>query len=151
VPNKKKWHEMDGDQHQGKDGHQISVRLNLKCVPRRRSQETQTKRISEVEKTKHVPRHNKTCRFVGRSRISSTYYRCQEVYDDVAQSSGQGKEAGQRPCCREDHKNRAECTKKLHSAPHGGRALPVPIPKSLGRQSELGAGSRIGSSACRPR
>ena len=37
----KEGHEVDGDQHQGQNGHQIAGRLNLKCVPRRRSQETQ--------------------------------------------------------------------------------------------------------------
>jgi hypothetical protein len=100
VEHKKEGHEVDGDQHQGQDGHQIACRLNLKCVPRRRSQETQAKRIREIEKAKHVPRCNKTCGLMRRSRISKTHNRCQEAYDDVAQSSGQGKEAGQRPCCR---------------------------------------------------
>ena len=51
VQHEKEGHEVDGDQHQGKDGHQIACRLNLKCVPRRRSQETGPKRISEIEKT----------------------------------------------------------------------------------------------------
>src|SRR5215470_10143097 len=88
VQHKKEGHEVDRDQHQGKDGHQIAVQLNLKRVARRRSQETEPKRISEVEKTKHVPRRNKTCGLLRRSRISKTHNRCQEAYDGVAQASG---------------------------------------------------------------
>ena len=84
----KEWHQVDGDQHQGKDGHQIARRLNLKCEPRRRGQETEPKRINEIEKTKHVPRRNKTCGLVRRSRISKTHNGCQEAYDGVAQASG---------------------------------------------------------------
>ncbi len=49
VQHKKEWHEVDRDQHQGKDGHQIACRLNLKCEPRRRGQETEPKRISEID------------------------------------------------------------------------------------------------------
>src|SRR5215467_468185 len=108
VKHKKEWHEVDGDQHQGKDSHQIAVRLNLKCVPRRRSQETEPKCISEIEKAKHVPRHNKTCGLLRRSRISKTHNRCQKAYDGVAQARRQRKEPGQRPGCREDQKNRPE-------------------------------------------
>ena len=88
VQHKKEGHEVDGDQHQGKDGHQIACWLNLKCVPRRRSQETEPKRISEIEKTKRVPRRNETCGLVRRSRISKTHNGCQEAYDGVAQASG---------------------------------------------------------------
>ena len=101
---KKEWHEVDGDERQGKDGHQVACRLNLKSVPGRRSQETERKRISEIEKTKPVPRRNKTCGLVRRSRISKTHNGCQEADDGVAQASGQGKEAGQRRGCREDQK-----------------------------------------------
>src|SRR5262249_41821408 len=115
VKHKKERHKVDGDQYQGKDGHQIAVRLNFKREPRRRSQETEPKRISEIEKTKHVPRGNKTCGLVRRSRISKTHNGCQEADDGVAQASGQGKEAGQRPGCREDQKNRAERAKELHA------------------------------------
>src|SRR5262245_3439148 len=88
VQHKKEGHEVDGNQSQGKNGHQIACRLNLKCVPRRRSQETEPKRISEIEKTKHVPRRNKTYGLVRRSRISNTHNGCQEAYDGVAQASG---------------------------------------------------------------
>jgi hypothetical protein len=83
VQHKKEWHEVDRDQHQGKDGHQIACRLNLKCEPRRRGQETESKRISEIEKTEHVPRHNKTCALVGRLRISNTHKGCREADGDV--------------------------------------------------------------------
>ena len=88
MQHEKEGHQVDGDQHQGKDGHQIACRLNLKCVPRRRSQETEPQRINEIEKTKHVPRRNKTCGLVRRSRISKTHNGCREAYDGVAQASG---------------------------------------------------------------
>ena len=48
MQHKKEWHEVNGDQHQGKDGHKIAVRLNLECVPRRRRQETEPKGINET-------------------------------------------------------------------------------------------------------
>ena len=55
---------------------------------RRGCQETEPKRINEIEKTKHVPRRNETSGLVRRSRISKTHNRCQEAYDGVAQASG---------------------------------------------------------------
>src|SRR5215831_9877404 len=115
VKHKKEWHEVDGDQHQGKDSHQITCRLNLKCVPRRRGQETGHKRIGEIEKTKHVPRHNKTRGLVRRSRVSKTHERCREAYDDVPHSGGQGEETRQFASGVEDQKNRAERAVKLHA------------------------------------
>jgi len=115
VQHKKEWHEVNGDQHQGKDGHKIAVRLNLKCVPRRRRQETEPKGINEIKKTEHVPRRNKTCGLLRRSRISKTHNRCLEAYEDVADASRQGKEARQRSGCREDQKNRTKRAKNLHA------------------------------------
>src|SRR5262245_121481 len=115
MQHKKEGYEVDGDQHQRKDSHQIAVRLNLKRVARRRSQETEPKRISKIEKTKHVPRRNKTCGLLRRSRISKSHNGCQEAYDGVAQASGQGKEARQRLGCREDQKDRPESAKNLHA------------------------------------
>ena len=115
VQHNREWNEVNGDQHQGKDGHQITCRLNLKCVARRRGQETGHKRISEIDKTKHVPRHNKTRGLVLRSRVSKTHKRCREAYDEVPYSGRPGEETRQFASGVEDKKNGAERAVKLHA------------------------------------
>src|SRR5262245_32546632 len=149
MQHKKEGYEVDGDQHQRKDSHQIAVRLNLKRVARRRSQETEPKRISKIEKTKHVPRRNKTCGLLRRSRISKTHNGCQEAYDGVAQASGQGKEAGQRPGCREENKKpRPPHDDFGHSSCHRGEWL---MPLIIGAHSTDAGSTRRRGRAPSPR
>ena len=136
MQHKKEWHEVNGDQHQGKDGHKIAVRLNLKCVPRRRRQETEPKGINEIKKTEHVPRRNKTCGLLRRSRISKTHNGCREAYEDVADARQRGEAAFRLQRGSEKSHQAREKLARLPAtagAPHGGRALPVPL--SLGRNA----------------
>jgi hypothetical protein len=93
----------------------IARRLNLKCEPRGRGQETEPKRISEIEKTKHVSRHNKTRGLVGRLRISKTHNGCREADGDVPHGGRPSEETRQFASGVEDQKNRAERAKELHA------------------------------------